>query len=405
MNQIVRALLLMLAVAAVIAALLIYSNKRSREGAIKELETRFEAQISISESEFFIGCSSSQLKNLEELAALALKIGQPTMLDLTGATMLESLRGAERMTRLTSITAVDCPSLVSADGIAGHPALRELIFADCTKLADVSAIRGLRQLVTLDLSGCIALSSLAVADLPQLDNLYLSRCTQITQIDAAQFPDLEHLYMDGCSGVKEIVGLGNLTELSDLDLSDMVALKDLSGLERLTKLVVLDLRNVKLSDVSGLGKLTSLRVLRMGGQETIRNLEPFSRLESLREIHLESCPNLDSLQGMPSGVSQYAGFTRCPKLTSLAGIESATGLEQLDLSGCSGLTDITAIAKLKSLIQLSLVKCVGVSDISLVSPLPQMAIVMLGGSGVSRESVVPIQKEKRDLYFDFDVAE
>ena len=68
----------------------------------------------------------------------------------------------------------------------------------------------------------------------------------------------------------------------------------------------------------------------MGGNESIENLEPFSALSELREIHLEACPNFSSLKGIPSGLTQYAGFTYCPKLTSLEGIEGAPVLEKVN---------------------------------------------------------------------------
>src|SRR5690606_26830136 len=159
------------------------------------------------------------------------------------------------------------------------------------------------------------------------------------------------------------------------------------GVERLGALVVLDIRNVDLDDFSGIATLPKLRVLRMGGQDAIGTLEPLSPLSSLRELHLEACPNLRSLRGIPSGLSQYAGFTHCPQILSLDGIEAAPALEQLDLTGCENLADIASVAKLEGLVQLSLVKCREVTGIGAVEKLPKLVIVLLGGSGVAPAAV------------------
>ena len=168
---------------------------------------------------------------------------------------------------------------------------------------------------------------------------------------------------------------------------------------------MLDIRNVDIPDFSGVGKLPALRVLRMGGQDTIETLEPLSGLVGLKEIHLEACPNFRSLKGIPPSVSQYAGFTHCPKLESIAGIEACEGLEQLDVTGCRNLKSIDEVAKLTSLVQLSLVKCREVTDITPVVALEKLTIVMLGGSGVLPDSVEDLETANPDIIFDFAVGE
>lgn len=389
---------------AVIAILALW-KRNDRKSAITELESRYEAQLSIEGGEFHLGCSSPLLKELDEFAALVARVGKPTILDLTGAPELVSFAGIERLGSLVSLVAIDCPALVSAEGVAGHPRLSEIVLTDSKNFGDTTEIRDLPSLTTLDFSGCLALADLKLGNLPALENLYLSRCRDLARIDVSAFPGLRQLYVDGCGGLTEITGLASLSHLTDLDLSNATALSGLAGVEGLGKLVVLDIRNVAVEDFSGIAALPELRILRMGGQESIETLEPLSRLSSLRELHLEACPNFRSLAGMPSGLTQYAGFTHCPKLTSLAGIEVATGLEQLDLTGCENLVEISAIGELKELVQLSLVQCRGVTDIGVAAKLPKLVIAMLGGSGVVPASVEPLKSSNRDLILDFAVAE
>lgn len=403
MKEAARYLILSFAILVVIAMLVMW-KKQDREQAFAELRERFQADISLLEKDFTVGCSSPLLVDLVEFSDLLARAGDPTILDLTGAPNLESFAGIERLLSVESLIAIDCPKLTSATGVAKHPAIRELVLTDSRNFADASAIRDLPQLETVDFSGCEALAEVDVSTLPRLKNLYLSRCREVTSLDVSGVPALKQLYLDGCSALESLTGLASLAELTDLDVSNASALQTLEGIAELASLVVLDIRNIAIRDFTGIGKLPALRVLRMGGNETIENLVPFSGLTSLREIHLEACPNFSSLQGMPPGISQYAGFTHCPKLVTLDGIEAAPGIEQLDLTGCEFLQDVTALQNLDELVQLSLVKCRQVSDVSVIESMEKLIIVMLGGSGVVPAAVEKLKPVNEEIIFDFTVS-
>lgn len=404
MQQAARLLVIVFAILVVISVLVLWKHN-DRKLAIEELEGRFGAQLSITPEEFYLGCSSPELKDLTELAQLVLRVGKPNILDLTGSPALVSLKGADRLPSLTSIVAIDCPALTSAEGVAGLPKLTQLHFTDSAGLTDTRAIQGLPELKSLDFSGCVALSSLELKDLPALENLYLSRCRSLKTLDVSAFPGLKQLYVDGCAGLAAISGLESLKSLTDLDASNATSLVGLPGVGSLSELIVLDIRNLDLKDFSGIASLPKLRVLRMGGQDAIETLEPFTGLATLRELHLEACPNLRSLRGIPPGVSQYAGFTYCPKLLSLEGIESSGALEHLDVTGSENLADVCAAAALASLVQVSFVKCRAVTAVPFVEKLPKLRIVMLGGSGVVPASVEGIKTANEEIIFDFAVAE
>lgn len=403
MKEAARYLILSFAILVVIAMLVMW-KKQDREQAFAELRERFQADISILEKDFAVGCSSALLVDLVEFSDLLARAGEPTILDLTGAPNLESFAGIERLLSVESLIAIDCPKLTSAAGVAKHPAIRELVLTDSRNFSDASAIRDLPLLETVDFSGCEALAEVEVSSLPRLKNLYLSRCRKVTSLDVSGVPALKQLYLDGCSALETLTGLASLAELTDFDVSNASALQSLDGVAALASLVVLDLRNIAIRDFTGIGKLPALRVLRLGGNETIENLEPFSGLTALREIHLEACPNFSSLQGMPPGISQYAGFTHCPKLITLDGIAGAPGIEQLDLTGCEFLQDVTALKDLDELVQLSLVKCRQVSDVSVIEAMEKLIIVMLGGSGVVPAAVEKLKPVNEEIIFDFTVS-
>lgn len=404
MKSIVRLLVFAFAILVVVGILIVW-KKQNSAAALATLEKEFAADISITEDGLYVGCSHESLVDLVELAGLLERVGNPTTLDLTGAANLRSLKGTEGLPSLETLIAIDCPRLVSAEGVAFHPRLSDLVFTESAALEDVSAIVGINRLRTLDLSGCARVEAIDLSSLTSLENLYLSRCRALGELDVSSLAGLKQLYLDGCAGLGEIGGLAGLSELTDLDVSNASALRHLEGVGALRSLIVLDIRNVDLSDFSEIGKLPALRVLRMGGQDAIETLEPFSGMETLTEIHLEACPNFHSLRGIPPSISQYAGFTHCPKLESLEGVEAAAGIEQLDLTGCVNLHDVTRVAALKRLLQLSLVKCRQVTDVSFVEGLPELVIAALGGSGVVPASVEELEPANEEIIFDFEVSQ
>jgi hypothetical protein len=404
MQNAARITVLLFSLIAVVVILLVW-KKGDRKNALSELSTRFGADVSINGDEFYLGCSSPTLTDLTALAEVVARVGEPTILDLTGAPALRSLSGVEKMPSLRSLVLIDCGALVSAEGVSGHPGLTEIVLTDSAHFAETAAIRDLPRLTTLDFSGCLSLTRFEASNLPVLENLYLSRCHKLGALDVSAFPTLRQLYADGCGALASIDGLPSLVRLTDLDVSNATGLQGLPGVGSLAELIVLDIRNVEISDFTEIATLPKLRILRMGGQDAIETLEPLSSLTSLRELHLEACPNFRSLKGMPPGISQYAGFTHCPQLVSLEGLGAATGLEQLDLTGCTALTDISQVAELGNLVQLSLVKCRQVTEIKPVEKLPKLVIVMLGGSGVLPASVESLSLANAEMIFDFAGSE
>jgi len=397
---------LVIAAATIIAVVvLVLWERADREAALEELRTQFNAQVVKRDNEFFIGCDGEALVDLVEFASLVKRVGEPTVIDLTGAPNLQSLDGFERLTSVVSLVVIDCPNLESVDGVSGHPNLAELIVMDAAKLEDASPIRSLPSLVTLDLTGSISLEKFDLGGLSALENLYLSRCRKLTSLDVSSLPLLKQLFLDGASRVQSVAGLEQLDQLTDLDVSNASSLVGLEGVSGLSSLIVLDIRNVEVPNFSEIGQLSALRVLRMGGQDSITSIEFLSGLSSLKEIHLEACLNFSSIKGIPSSVSQYAGFTHCPKLETLSGIEVCEGLEQLDVTGCRNLKEIKQVSQLTSLVQFSLVKCRQVIDIAPVADLAELTVVMLGGSGILPDSIEDIEMANPEIIFDFAVGE
>ncbi len=404
MRDYARLVVFVFAVAAFAVIFLLW-KKNERQTAEKTLREVYQAEIVISEDNISVGCDSDRLKDLTEFTALLNKFTTPTVLDLTGCNNLESFRGAEGLTALQSIIAIDCPKLKSLEGISGLPELNEVILTDSAAVEDFSGLRDLPELSTIDASGCLALKEIPLQNLPNLTNLYVSRCRELTSVDLSNCSKLEQFYADGCAKMTSIVGLETLGQLTDLDVSNCSALETISGLDALKNLVVLDIRNVELKDFSEIGKMSELRIFRLGGQSSLKDLSVFSGMSGLTELHVEACANLESIENLPTGLTNYLGFTYCPKLTSIKGLGNSPGLQQLDLTGCETLTDVSDLSKMKELIQLNLTKCEQVTDINVIKDLENMGIVLLGGSGVIPASIKELKREMRGTIFDFLLAD
>ena len=394
-----------------IALMLQRWKKQDRESARNELITTFNVQVERFGDETHLLVTHPKVTDLRRLSELIKRAEtrkdgsplQPAVLDLTGNPNLVSLEGTSNFHSLRSINVVDCPQLRSANGLTGLPLLIEVRLTHNPQLVDVSAIRDLPSLITVDLSACGLIESIdSLEGLPDLRNLYLSSCRNLTQLDLSRFPKLEQLYLDSCSKLVEIEGLSSLTQLTDLDISNCHGITTLDGLENLKSLQVFDLRSVELEDFSIIGKLPNLMTLRLGGQADLTSLLPFAPLSSLQEIHLEACPQLASLEGMPKSVEQYAGFVRCNSLKTLDGIESAQELKVLDMSYSENLEDISAIASLKNLAQLSLVGCELITDVDQLVENTQLKFVRLGGSGVTPAKLETLKKALKETIFDFN---
>ena len=399
-----KGLILALAGVAVVALALVLWKSGQRDSARERLVSEYGAMLEEDPNGggWIVTLQLDDThQDLAALLPLLKKAGPVTVLDLSGSPELQDFGGIDALDSLSGLIAMSCPKLADVSGAAVLGSLRELVLADATALENAAPIRNLPALESLDLSGT-RVPEFAVEGLPRLDSLFASNVPALRRLDLSGAESLRQLFLDGCRGLEEIAGLDHAEELTDLDVSSCHELKRLDGLASLKNLQVLDLRNaLKISNFEDIGQVASLSALRLGGQGQVRDLTLLSGLTGLSELHIEGCENLASLEGVPPSLSSYAGFTFCPSLTGLAGIEAARELRQLDLKGCKALRDVSALGALKQLADLNLAGCRAVTDVSVLGGLDNIAIVQLGGSGVPPASVEPLKKAKPDVVFDF----
>ncbi len=283
--------------------------------------------------------------------------------------------------------------LSSLDGLEA-PALRDLDVAGIG-LKEIEALRANSHLERVVLQGnehlsdltplqasvaCLKqleISSTAVGDLSvlaqagELEDLEFSDCTGITSLQG-----LEQVTVTG--GRFSLSGLTNLSDLrflpqpadGDLSLWNLTGLTSLDGIacaaDQLTSLQIHSLP--KLKDLGALRQLQRLESLRIVDCPQITSLEVLAEMPCLKDVHVDDCKKLSRLPAiwpagledltlencritklgrLPATLSGSLNLLRCPKLTTLEGLEQCSNLSELTIR--PSLTDLQALAGLPDL--------------------------------------------------------
>jgi internalin A len=122
--------------------------------------------------------------------------------------------------------------------------LQSLDLSGCQQLSDVSVLSGLSALQSLDLSWCGQLSDVSVlSGLSALQSLDLRRCGQLSDVSVLSgLSALQSLNLSGCGQLSDVSALSGLSALQSLNLSGCGQLSDVSALSGLSELQNLDLR-------------------------------------------------------------------------------------------------------------------------------------------------------------------
>ena len=153
------------------------------------------------------------------------------------------------------------------------------------------------------------------------------------------------------SGIREILSLEPLIELSDLTYLDFseTSVEDLSPVRNLNKLKVLKANSTLIDDISTLKYNITLEELEVANT-TIDDLNVLSSLRNLEKLNLSQTlvNRINQLKNCPNLVSLNLGGTR---IANIGTLQELTQLKTLDISNTSvrDLGPITALKDLQSL--------------------------------------------------------
>lgn len=176
------------------------------------------------------------------------------------------------------------------------------------------------------------------------------------------------------SGIREIINVDPLSELSDLVNLDIsgTSIDDISPLRNANKLKVLRANSTLIDDISSLKYCITLEELELGNT-AISDISVFSSLRNLKKLDLSNTPT-----------SQINNLKNCPNLTSL------------NLSGCY-ITNLSALQDLEQLNYLDISNTL-VSDLTPISNLKELHSLNISGSSIVNLQVLGQMENLRELY-------
>ncbi|MFA6012946.1 MAG: leucine-rich repeat domain-containing protein, partial [Desulfobacteraceae bacterium] len=286
------------------------------------------------------------------------------------------------------------------------------------QISDISILKGLTQLQSLDLSYNQISDISILKGLTQLQSLVLSY-NQISDISILKdLAQLQSLDLNG-NPISDISILKGLTQLQSLNLVDN-QISDISILKGLTQLQSLDLSYNQISDISILKVLTQLQSLNLIGN-TISDISILKDLTQLQSLNLSGNPisdisimkDLAQLQSLVLNDNQISDITTLKDLTQLQSLllngnlisdisilKELTQLQSIDLS----YNQISDISILKDLAQLQSLNLSGnlISDISILKDLAQLQSLVLSDNQISDFTTLKDLTQLKSLNLTFN---
>ena len=219
-------------------------------------------------------------------------------------------------------------------------------------------------------------------------------------------------YID-MSGLREIISLEPITELSDLvalDISE-TSIEDISPLRSANKLKVLRANSTLIEDISALKYCITLEELEVANTaisditvlQSLRNLQKLNLANTMvsRLQQLKNCPNLTTLNLSGCKMSNIAALQDLPQLKivdisntsvrDLSPLSQAKDLQSLDISG-TAITNLRALAELDNLRELYCSKT-SINDLSPLKSHKKLSKIYCDKSGIGDAEASAFTKE------------
>jgi hypothetical protein len=244
-------------------------------------------------------------------------------------------------------------------------------------IENLAPLAALRNLTSLNLSGCLRIKEITSLIALNLDSLNISGCKQIEDLSplAGHLKNLRSLNFGDCAAITGLNPLSSFSNLRILRIPSVKGLDDLRSLQPLRYLETLDL-----SQLVG-PKLATMRALELShlserissmssskqtavSSETI-DFDALSKLKSLRVLDISGMTNVSQLPPMRDFDSlQVLNIGGWRKLLDLQPPASLIGLRNLNLAGCENVTDLSPLRTHRNLEVLSLVRADKITDFS-----------------------------------------
>ncbi|GKU99318.1 hypothetical protein SLEP1_g12186 [Rubroshorea leprosula] len=254
--------------------------------------------------------------------------------------------------------------------------LVDLKILKCKKLKSMPIMIGLSSLQQLRIQGCLELTRIedGVFAFPKsLKRLDIWSCPRLETIgdSISTLTCLEELDLDGCRDLRLLPIMGGLSSLQQLRIQGCLELTRIGdGVFAFPKsLKRLDIWSCPRLETIGdsISTLTCLEELDLEGCRDLRLIPIMSGLSSLQQLRIQNCLELtrigDGAFAFPASLRELHIWS-CPRLETIGqSISTLTCLEELDLYGFEDLMPIPSVNGLSSLRKLRIAYCSSVVSI------------------------------------------
>ncbi len=353
--------------------------------------------------DFIVGVHSLRNLKLDHIESLEELFPLPKLqrLTLDNIILIFSLAKLRDIPSLSKLTIRNCPRLNTLRGISVCTKLKELSISSCPELDNLDGAQNCYNLEDISLTEC---NIRDVNEPIQCYNLYINKCANFVGLNLneqcvqlltliiekcpllvdltslQQCTDLEILHLQECPQLKKILYLAN-TKVRDLSIQTCHRLTEISPAPDLEMVEIMDiaspnidcfvqknwvviLRTDRHFDASILTQVTKLEL----SHQEAKNVLFLKNCINLNELHLTQCPNLTSLEGLPSTCTDLE-LIECKEITSLQGIEKCKQLRFLNLERCPLLKDISSVYALSSLFNIFIEACPLLQDPAILESL------------------------------------
>ena len=276
-------------------------------------------------------------------------------------------------------------------------------------ISDISAIKELKQLSSLDLSSNNIRNILSLQKLKQLNSLDLSynsirdisvikELKQLSSLDLSStnisdisilrgLKQLSSLDLSDCKQIKTFSTIRELRQLLSLDISDNKQVRDFSCVKNLKNLTSLDLSHNNIGDISGIEELTRLSSLNLN-HNNISDISKIKQLKSLTSLDI-SHNNISDISDLK--LLSSLNLSSNKQIKDFYIIREFKQLRSLDLSDNKQIKNFSILKKLKQLSSLR-INNNKISDINFLKELKQLRSLELNNNNISDISVIETLK-------------